>query len=70
MIKKFNSISKFKVVITTLLDAKIAYLLLETQPIVMSNIEKNNEIKPIKNKLYSISQIIRFGPHIKLIQNK
>ena len=70
IIKKFNKISKFKVVITTLFEASIAYLLLDTQPTIIKSVEKNNDKIPIKNKLYSTSQIIKFGPHIKLTQNK
>lgn len=70
IIKKFNKISKFNVVMTTLLAAKIAYLLLDTQPTTINNSEKTKDKIPIKNKLYSISHNIKFGPHTKFTQNK
>ena len=52
------------------MEANIAYLLFETQPITNKRTEKNKDIIPIKNKLYSTSHIIMLGPHTKFIQNK
>jgi len=68
--KKFNKISNVKPVITTREEAKVAYLLFDKYPTSTSKNEKIPEIIPIKNKLYSISQIARFGIHTMFAQNK
>ena len=70
IIKKFNNISRFSVLTIILLEANIAYLLFDTQPTNNNNIEKNRDIIPIRNKLYSISHTIKLGPHTRLTQNK
>ncbi len=67
---KFRKTSKFKVVIKTRVDDKIAYLFLLTQPTVNIRKEKNIAKTPINNRLYSISHIAKFGAHIRFNQNK
>lgn len=54
----------------TLEDDNTAYLFLVVQPTINIRMEKNEDTSAINNKLYSISQIARLGPQIKLIQNR
>ena len=67
---KFKKISKLKLIKIILLEAKIEYLFLLLHP--TKNNKKVNIIDRIDiNKiLYSTSNKLKFGPHIKLIQNK
>jgi hypothetical protein len=50
--------------------ANTEYLFLLTQLIKNNKIVKQVESTPKNNKLYSISQIAKEGPHIILTQNK
>ena len=68
--KKFINTSKFNVVTKTLPEDNIANLFLLIQPTKNIRNEKNIDNTPINNKLYSISQIAKFGPQIKLTQNR
>ena len=49
---------------------KAAEKVFVTQPTKNIKNEKNIDNTPIKSKLYSISQIAKFGPHTKFTQNK
>lgn len=49
---------------------RIAYLFKLVQLTKNNKREKQIDKTPINNKLYSISQIAKDGPHIKFSQNK
>lgn len=68
--KKFNSISKLRLITTTREEAITAYLLFEIYPTSTKRYENMPEITPIKNKLYSISQIAKLGAQTIFAQNK
>jgi len=67
---KFKNISKLKLINIIRLEANIEYLFLLPQPTKNNSIVKTVDITPINKILYSISNKLRFGPQIKLIQNK
>ena len=67
---KFKKISKLKLIIIIRLDANIEYLFLLPQPTKNNNIVKTVDMTPINNMLYSISNKLRLGPHIRLIQKR
>lgn len=67
---KFIKTSKFKVVIKTRVEDSIAYLFLLIQPTKNIKKEKNEDKTAINSKLYSISQIDKFGAQIKLTQKR
>jgi len=68
--KKFKKISKLKLIMIILLEAKIEYLFLLLQP--TKNNKKVNKIDEIDINitLYSISKKLKLGPQIRFIQNK
>jgi hypothetical protein len=68
--EKFIKTSRFRVVTNTRVDDIIANLFLVDHPTKNIKREKNILRTPIKSKLYSISQIDKFGNQIKFIQNK
>jgi hypothetical protein len=62
--------SKFRVVINTRVDDKIAYLFLVTHPTKNIKKEKNIDKTPMKSKLYSTSQTAKLGAQTKLTQKR
>jgi len=67
---KFKKISKLNEIKTILFDAKIEYLFLLAHPTKNNSNVKQIDIIDINSILYSISNKLKLGPHIKLIQNK
>jgi len=67
---KFKKISKLKLIIIILFEANIEYLFLLAQPTKNKSIVNTVDKKPINNILYSISNKLKLGPHIKLIQKR
>jgi hypothetical protein len=65
-----KKISKFNTNKTVLIDANIAYLLRLKNPV--RTIQKLNiiESKEAYTVLYSISKILKLGPHTEFIQNE
>ena len=65
-----RKISRFKTKSTVLIEANIAYLLRLKKPVKI--IQKLNiiESKEAYTVLYSISKILKLGPHTEFIQNE
>lgn len=69
-ISKFKKISKFNTSNTVLTDANIAYLLRLKKPVRIIqklNIIESNDAYTV---LYSMSNILKLGPHTEFIQNE
>lgn len=68
--KKFKKISKLKLIKIIRFEAKIEYLFLLAHPTKNNKNVNKIESIDINSMLYSISKNVRFGPQIKLTQNK
>ena len=66
-IKKISKLNEIKII---LLEARIEYLFLLAHPTKNNSNVKQIDIIDINKILYSISNRLKLGPQIKLIQNK
>lgn len=67
---KFKKISKLKLISVIRFEAKIEYLFLLLHPTKNNKNVNSVETIVINKILYSISNKLKLGPHIKFIQNK